>query len=85
MKTAIADYILCLSTPTNYANDRPLLEKYLAHAAVLLAMVEKGDSLDKIKQKILDHDRLLSQTWLEGPEYKKIYQAFEQVKSMAGI
>lgn len=84
MQIEIADYILCpnkCAESSSSANDRPLYVKYLADAAVLLALAEKGAEPNTMKQKLSDHERLLSQTWLEGPEHEAIFKAFELVKS----
>ena len=83
MKTELADYILFLSecvAHTKYANDRPLYGDYLSDAGVLLASVERGASPEVLNEKIERHERLLSQTWLAGPEHEGIFKAWKRVK-----
>jgi hypothetical protein len=85
LKSELADYILCLSDSlarTRQANDRPLYEKYLADAAVILAFAEKGADITELKMKIESHERLLSNTWLIGKEYEEISVKWKRVKSL---
>jgi len=85
MKAELADYILCLSESlahTKQANDRPLYEKYLAEAAVLLALVERGRDIGELKQRANNHERLLSNTWLVGEEHKAIFEAWGKFKAL---
>jgi hypothetical protein len=85
LKSEIADYILCLSESlahTRQANDRPLYDKYLADAAVLLALAEKGADVTELKQRIEIHERLLSNSWLIGDEYQEIYKKWKAVKNL---
>jgi hypothetical protein len=85
MKTELAEYILCLSENlalTRHANDRPLYEKYLADAAVLLALVERGINVEELHQRIENHERLLSNTWLVGGEHKSVFKAWNKFKGL---
>ena len=85
MKAELADYILCLSKSlahTKQANDRPLYEKYLADAAVLLALVERGVDIGELKQRVHNHERLLSNTWLAGDEHKAIFEEWAKFKGL---
>jgi hypothetical protein len=85
MKPELADYILCLSESlahTKQANDRPLYEKYLADAAVLLALAERGTSVEELRRRVKNHERLLSNTWLAGDEHKAIFEAWEKFNSL---
>lgn len=85
MKTELTDYILCLSdclNITRQANDRPLYEKYLADAAVILALVERGTSVEALRQRVENHKRLLSNTWLVGGEHKSVFEAWEKFKDL---
>ncbi len=85
MKKELADYILCLSeslSHTHHANDRPLYEKYLADAAVLLALVERGVDLEELKRRVQNHERLLSNTWLVGDEHKSVFAAWQKFRTL---
>lgn len=84
MKTELADYILCLSESlenTHYSNDRPLYEKYLADAAVLLVLVERRANIEELKRRVEIHERLLSQTWLVGEEHIAVFEAWKKFKN----
>ena len=81
MKAELADYILCLSESlesTHHANDRPLYVKYLADAAVLLALVERGANGEELQRKVENHERLWGQTWLVGDEHTAVSQAWRK-------
>jgi hypothetical protein len=85
MKTALADYVLRLSEAlahTKHASDRPLYERYLADAAVLLALVERGADVQEVKQRVANHERLWSQTWAAGGEYKDASEAWKKFKDL---
>ncbi|MDQ3820455.1 MAG: hypothetical protein M3362_22625 [Acidobacteriota bacterium] len=85
MKKDLADYILCLSEDlehTHHANDRPLYEKYLADAAVLLALVERGVDVEELRRRVQNHERLLSNTWLVGDEHKSVLAAWQKFKTL---
>ena len=85
MKEELVDYILCLSESlahTGQANDRPLYEKYLADAAVLLALVERDVDIGELKQRVQNHERLLSNTWLVGDEHRAVFEAWGKFKAL---
>jgi hypothetical protein len=85
MKTELADYILCLSENldhTHHANDRPLYVQYLADAAILLALVERGADIEELRQRVQNHERLLSNTWLAGDEHKSVFEAWKKFKNL---
>jgi hypothetical protein len=82
MDQALAEYILTLAQAaanTHYAADRPLYLKYLADAAVLLAQKISGKAASELTSLVRDHDRLLGITWLQGPEHKAIFAAWQKV------
>jgi hypothetical protein len=85
MKTELADYIICLSESlenTHHANDRPIYEKYLAEAAVLLALVERGANIEELKRRVEIHERLWSQTWLVDEERLAVSEAWGKFKGL---
>jgi len=59
----------------------PLYGDYLADAALLLASAERGANKEELKEKVERHERLLSQTWLAGPEHEVIFKAWKKVKN----
>ena len=84
-QTALADYILCLSESaarTAYANDRPLYQRYLADAGVLLAFLVHGATAGEVAAQIDRHERLWGQTFLAGPEYVAIRESWNRFRSM---
>ena len=86
MDQTIAAYLLKLSEAaanTHWAVDRPLYEKYLAGAGVLLAHAINGMPVSELVPLLRDHDRLLGMTWLQGPEHKAIFEAWQDVIDQA--
>ena len=83
MKKELATYILKLNEAaqtTRRAEDRPLYEKYLASAAVILALVESGAEKEAIQNEVQAHERLWGNTWLIDEVYKNPYNAWEKAK-----
>jgi len=83
MKKKLATYILKLNESaqlTKRAEDRPLYERYLASAAVILALVENGSVKETIKKEIESHERLWGNTWLVDDVYKVPHDAWQKVK-----
>ncbi len=83
MADALADYILKLSEAaanTHFSADRPLYEKYLADAAVLLALIVSGADPGQIDDAVKRHERLWGHTWLQDEVFKKPADAFEVFK-----
>jgi hypothetical protein len=75
MDQAIAAYVLQLAEAaekTHTAADRSLYEKYLADAGALLAHAVAGMDIGRLTTLLHQHDRLLGNTWLQGPEHKEI-------------
>ena len=76
-------YILKLhraAQKTKRAEDRPLYEKYLASAAVILALAEKGAEKEILENEIRAHERLWGNTWLVDDVYKGPSNAWQEVK-----
>jgi hypothetical protein len=83
MKTEIAQYILNLraaASMTHRAEDRPLYEKYLADAAVLLALAETEAPSTSIREAVRRHERLWGTSWLVDDAYKGPLAAWQKVK-----
>ena len=83
MKKELATYILKLNESaqlTKQAEDRPLYEKYLASAAVILALVENDAEKETIKNEIESHERLWGNTWLLDDVYINPSDAWQKVK-----
>ena len=85
MKAELADYILCLSeglAHTRQASDRPLYQMYLADAAVLPALAERGVDVGELRRRVQDHERLLSNTWPVGDGHKAVSEAWGKFKAL---
>ena len=83
MKTEIAQYILSLhaaASMTHRAEDRSLYEKYLADAAVILALAETGAPSSSFREAVQSHERLWGTTWLVDDAYKGPSAAWQKVK-----
>ena len=83
IKTEIAKYILSLSAAasmTHRAEDRSLYEKYLADAAVILALAETEAPSTSMREAIQSHERLWGNTWLVDDSYKGPSAAWQKVK-----
>ncbi len=85
MKKELATYILKLNEAaksTKQAEDRPLYQKYIAHAAIILAMVENGAEAEVINNEVQDHERLWGNTWLIDDAYKSPSSAWQKIKEV---
>ncbi len=85
MKKELAAYILKLNEAvqsTKRAEDRPLYEKYLASAAVILALVESGARKNIVEEEVQAHERLWGNTWLVDDAYKIPSDAWQKVKAI---
>jgi len=83
MKKELATYILKLNEAaqsTKRAEDRPLYDKYLASAAVILALVESGAKKEIVAKEIQSHEHLWGNTWLVDDSYKNPSNAWQKVK-----
>lgn len=83
MKKELSTYILKLykaEQAAKQAEDRPLYEKYLAGAAVMLALAEKGAKKEMIMNEIRSHERLWGNAWLTDEVWKGPRNAWEKVK-----
>ena len=86
MKAALAQYVLSLKAAqgeTHRAEDRAIYEKYLADAAVILALVETEAPSNLIASAMQQHERLWGHTWLSDDAYKDPSSKWELVKQCA--
>ena len=84
MKISAAIYILELrdaAGATHQAEDRPIYEKLLADAGVILALIETNADNATISSAIASHERLWGHTWLRDPVFSGPAKAWEMVKS----
>jgi hypothetical protein len=85
MKAALAEYILKLndaSQKTRRAEDRPLYEKYLAEAGVILSMVELNMDVELIRKEIQAHERLWGIAWLIDDVKEDPSEAWQKAKKV---
>ena len=69
---------------TTRAEDRPLYEKYLSHAAVILAWIETGITDDDLFAEISTHERLWGHTWLQDSAYKVPAKSYSNFRDLMG-
>lgn len=83
MKKQLAAYVLKLNEAaqaTRRAEDRSLYERYLAHAAVILALAESDAGNEALRKAMEIHERLWGNTWLIDEVYKSPRSAWQKVK-----
>ena len=83
LTSELANYVLALhkaAASTRRTEDRVLYEKYLADAAVLLALAETNATQDDIRKAVNTHERLWGNTWLQDEAYKGPAAAWQVVK-----
>ena len=84
IRQSLAEYIAAVSDAaerTHSAADRPVYRIHLANAGVLLARAVRGESVAQLAEGLKEHDRLRSNTWLEGPERTATDAAWERIAS----
>ena len=83
MTKELAEYVLRLrdaAGATRRAEDRPIYEKLLADAGVLLALAETVTDQNAIANAVASHERLWGHTWLQDPVFEKPSAAWQKVK-----
>ncbi|OOZ38535.1 hypothetical protein BOW53_15230 [Solemya pervernicosa gill symbiont] len=84
MEQEIATYILKLkkaAESTRQAEDRPLYERHLACAAVLLALVISDAEQTRVSSEVEAHERLWGTSWLADDVCSGPREAWQQVKA----
>ena len=87
MNSLLAHYVLALSKSseqTRIAEDRPIYQRLLADAAVLLALAETGAAPKIIRERLENHDRIWGSAWLQDPSHEPASSAWEAVKEQIG-
>jgi len=85
LKKELATYILKLhkaAQETKRAEDRQVYEKYLAGAAVILALAEEGSEKEMIVNEIQAHERLRGHTWLVDEDHNGSNNAWKRIKEV---
>ena len=85
MKKELAHYILKLNEAahsTKRAEDRKIYERYLAHAGVILAMLQNGADKKEIENEVQSHERMWGNDWLVDDAYKSPAEAWKAVKAL---
>ena len=82
LATQLANYIIILddaAAVSRKVDDKPLYQKYLAHAGLMLALAV----LDKDKQRLIDeidaHENLWVHSWLVDDAYQKPAEAWRDL------
>ena len=84
MKKELATYILKLNEAaqlTRRAEDRPLYEKYIASAAIILALFESNTEKEPVRKAVEEHERLLGHTWLVDEVYKSPSDDWQKIRA----
>jgi len=75
----LANYVLVLddaAAASRKKADKPLYEKYRAHAGLLLALAVLEDDKERLTEEIDAHERLWVHSWLVDDAYKKPAEAW---------
>ncbi len=83
MKKQLANYILKLNEAahsTKRAEERNIYERYLAHAGVMLAMLENGAEKKHLAKEVQSHEKMWGNDWLIDDACKTPGEAWQEVK-----
>ena len=78
---ALTDYVTVLEDSvgtTSFANDRPIYQRHLAAAATIYAMVHRGASPSKLKEKVAEERHAYGWGYLQGNEGDAAESAFHK-------
>jgi len=85
IEKALAEYIIVLRDSfanCHRAEDRPLYEKYLAEAAIMLAEVHLGGSLTKLKERVASERHSYGWGYLSYEEGEAAESAFHKFATL---
>jgi len=74
LATELANYILTLDDAAAHSKkmaDKPLYEKYRAHAGVILALAVLDNDPQRLQEEIDAHEHLWVHSWLVDDAYQK--------------
>jgi hypothetical protein len=83
MNNDLANYVLKLrdaAGATQRAEDRPIYERLLADAGIILALVQTDASPDVVADAVASHERLWGHIWLQDPVFEKPSNAWQKIK-----
>lgn len=78
----LASYVLILddaAAASKRSADKPLYEKYRAHAGLLLALAVLEDDKDRLNEEIDAHENLWVHSWLTDNAYQKPADAWRDI------
>ena len=78
----LANYVVTLdeaAAKSRDAGDKPLYEKYRAHAGLLLALAVLEDDTERLKEEIDAHQNLWVHSWLTDDAYQKPAEAWRAI------
>ena len=82
LATELANYVIVLddaAAASKKADDKPLYEKYRAHAGVLLALTILGNDEQRLREEIDAHEHLWVHSWLVDDAYQKPAEAWRDL------
>ena len=65
--------------PSKDADDKPLYEKYRAHAGLLLALAIQENDPKRLQEEIEAHENLWVHSWLTDDVYQKPAEAWRGI------
>jgi hypothetical protein len=78
----LADYVIILddaAAESKKLGDRPLYEKYRAHAGLMLALAVQDPEQERLNDEIDAHEHLWTHSWLTDNAYKKPAEAWQTI------
>lgn len=78
----LAHYVITLDDAAAESRDRrdkPLYEKYRAHAGLLLALATLENDKPRLKEEIEAHENLWVHSWLNDDAYRKPADAWRSI------
>jgi len=82
LQDQLAKYVITLddaAAESKKLGDRPLYEKYRAHAGLLLALAVQNADPEHLNEEIDAHEHLWTHSWLTDDAYKKPADAWQAI------
>ena len=84
IEDALTEYVSVLDDSlghTSYANDRHIYVGHLAAAAIMYAMLHRGEPLSRLKEKVAEERHNYGWGYLQGSEGEGVEAAFDKFAS----
>jgi len=82
LEKALANYVISLddaAAKSREADDKPLYDKYRAHAGLLLALAVADSDRQRLEEEIAAHENLWVHSWLTDDAYQKPADAWRSI------